>query len=171
VWRLAQLDRDWRLSLVSVLIDLAMGIALLAAVSSSSYFAFAPIFVTWSLTRAIGRHLPSVRDVLLRSQHDGAVTSLVAPILTIRSIWCAGRTLAAVLFALIVSVYLIVISIASWGVREITVVTFLTAHGLSTENALRLPVCFEFVVIVASLPGALIVAIYSPGRADQLAPE
>jgi hypothetical protein len=89
--------------------------------------------------------------------------------LTIATIWSLGRAQglalpvadAAVLFAVVMGVALVPISIGGWGLRELAVVTLLGRHGIAPEQALLFSVCFGLVLAVASLPGAVVWLLYS----------
>jgi hypothetical protein len=80
---------------------------------------------------------------------------------TILAVWllshAAGLALsmfdAWVVFVVVVAVALIPISIAGWGVREVTVVSLLTGYGVSLERAFFLSVCFGLALLIAALPG------------------
>jgi hypothetical protein len=82
-------------------------------------------------------------------------------VLTIAVIWSIGRaqglvlpvTDAAVLFAVILGVTLVPISIGGWGLRELAVISLLGNHGIAPERALLFSVCFGFVLAISSLPG------------------
>jgi len=63
---------------------------------------------------------------------------------------------ATALFAVMVGIALVPISIGGWGLRELAVVSLLGGHGASSEKALIFSVCFGLVLIVGSLPGALV---------------
>jgi hypothetical protein len=71
---------------------------------------------------------------------------------------------AAVLFALMVGVSLVPITISGWGLRELAVTTFLQTHGVASEKALFLSVSFGLILLIAALPGAIVWALYTPGR-------
>jgi hypothetical protein len=75
---------------------------------------------------------------------------------------------AAVLFAVVVGVSLVPISVGGWGLRELAVVSLLAGHGMPPERALLFSVCFGLVLAAGSLPGALVWLVYSvaPVRAD-----
>lgn len=133
-----------------------------------------PMLAQWRHTRWIGTVATMCHDVLVRSRAGIVVLALafVVHTLTILCIWCIGRSLgialplgdAAVLFVLMLGVTLIPISIGGWGLREVAVVTLLSSHGVPTEIAFSLSVTFGMVFILASLPGAIIWAAYSPAQ-------
>jgi glycosyltransferase 2 family protein len=99
--------------------------------------------------------------------------------LTIVTIWLLARaqgmavpaTDAAVLFAVIVGVALIPISIGGWGLRELAVVSVLARHGVAPEQALLFSVSFGLMQVISSLPGGLVWALYvvRPQRAARVA--
>jgi glycosyltransferase 2 family protein len=88
--------------------------------------------------------------------------------LTIVMVWSVGRaqglTLplpdAAVLFAVMVGVVIVPISISGWGLRELAVVSLLATYGVAPERALLFSVCFGLALAVGSLPGALVWLLY-----------
>ena len=72
---------------------------------------------------------------------------------------------AAALFAVIGGIALIPITVGGWGMRELAVTALLQPHGVPLERALFFSVSFGLVVLLASSVGAIVWAIYSPGRA------
>jgi hypothetical protein len=66
----------------------------------------------------------------------------------------------AVLFAVMMGVMLVPISIGGWGLREFVVVSLLGAHGIAPERALVFSVCFGLVLVAGALPGALVWLFY-----------
>ena len=70
----------------------------------------------------------------------------------------------AVLFTLMVTMAIIPISVNGWGLRELAVTAFLNAHGMPTQRALLFSVCYGLTLVVAALPGAAIMLVYSPRR-------
>jgi glycosyltransferase 2 family protein len=68
---------------------------------------------------------------------------------------------AAVLFAVMIGVTLVPISISGWGLRELAVISLLGNHGIAPERALLFSVCFGLVVAIGTLPGALIWLFFS----------
>jgi len=98
--------------------------------------------------------------------------------MTIVAVWAVSRALGlslpaydcAVLFALMVGVAIIPISVGGWGLRELAVVSLLDAHGVAPERALLFSLCFGVVVLVSALPGSLVWLLYSPPENDRHAP-
>jgi hypothetical protein len=90
-------------------------------------------------------------------------------LLTIAAVWSLGRAQglllplpdAAVLFAVMIGVALIPISVGGWGLRELAVVSVLGSHGVAPEQALLFSVGFGLIVMLGSLPGAPVWLIYS----------
>jgi len=88
--------------------------------------------------------------------------------LTIVAIWLLARAQgmilpvsdAAVLFAVIVGVALVPISIGGWGLRELAVVSVLARHGVAPEQALLFSVSFGLMQVISSLPGGLVWGLY-----------
>ena len=66
----------------------------------------------------------------------------------------------AVLFAVMAGVALLPISIGSWGLRELAVVSLLEAHGVAPERALLFSVCFGLIFVIVALPGAIVWMLY-----------
>jgi hypothetical protein len=133
----------------------------------------------WRYTAWLGRFSKAAHSVLVARRTGLAVAGLavVVHLQTILAVWllsqAAGLALsmldAGVVFVVVMAVALIPISIAGWGVREVTVVSLLTGYGVSLERALFLSVCFGLAVLIAALPGALVWAMYSPSRRREYA--
>ena len=140
----------------------------------------APVLERWKATQLIGKFLRAVHHVLLGSRTAIPVIGLALAVhaLTIVSIWSLGRALgvalpivdAMVLFTVMIAITLLPISIGGWGLRELAVTALLDAHGVSTGEALLFSVSFGLVVLIASLPGAVVWAFYSPARAVRSLP-
>jgi glycosyltransferase 2 family protein len=134
----------------------------------------APVLRSWRYTRWIGTVASGCHDVLATPRSGLLVVALATLVhtLTILCVWCVGLALgipltavdAAVLVVLMLGVALIPVSIGGWGLREVAVVALLGAHGVSAEIALSLSVTFGLVIVVGSLPGAIIWAVYSPAQ-------
>jgi len=94
-------------------------------------------------------------------------------LLTIVSVWSIGRAQGlslsafdcALLFTVMLGVVLVPISVGGWGLRELAVVSLLAAHGLAPERALIFSVCFGLVVLISTLPGAVVWLVYPLPRA------
>jgi hypothetical protein len=131
----------------------------------------AAILERWQGTRMIGTLARATFQVLLRRRFGISIFGLAFAVhgLAIIAVSLLGRAQglilppldAAVLFALMVAVSIIPISIGGWGLRELAVVSLLQSHGIQPERALFFSVCFGLALIVASLPGAVIWAFYS----------
>jgi hypothetical protein len=97
--------------------------------------------------------------------------------LTMIVVWSLGRAQglvlpipeAAVLFAVMLGVALVPISISGWGLRELAVISLLGSHGVAPEHALIFSVCFGLALAVGSLPGALGCLFFSIAPARRLA--
>jgi uncharacterized membrane protein YbhN (UPF0104 family) len=89
--------------------------------------------------------------------------------LNIACIWSVGQAFsmslslieAAVLFTLMVAIAIIPISVSGWGLRELAVTAFLSAHGMTTQRALLFSICYGLTLVVAALPGAAILLVHS----------
>ena len=83
--------------------------------------------------------------------------------LTIAAVWLLGRAQglalspadAAMLFAVLVGVALIPVTVGGWGLRELAMVSLFGNYGLTPERALVFSMYFGLANILASLPGAL----------------
>ncbi len=84
-------------------------------------------------------------------------------LLTIVAVWSLGRAQnlvlspadAAVMFAVMVGVMLLPLSIGGWGLREFAMVSLFGNYGLTPEHALVFSMYFGLASIIASLPGAV----------------
>ncbi len=142
---------------------------------------YAPLLGRFSATRWIAGFVSSSHRVLIASSAAPSifVIALFVHLLTIMSIWSLGQAFmlnlstidSAVLFTLIVGIGIAPITIGGWGLREVAVTAFLNAQGIPSQEALLFSVCFGLVLVVASLPGAIALLVFSPeGAADNTAP-
>jgi glycosyltransferase 2 family protein len=133
---------------------------------------YAPLLARWRATRWIGELGLLSRQVLIDSPAAVSITSiaLVVHVLSIVSIWSIGQAFsmslgvvgAAALFTLMVAVAIIPVSVSGWGLREVAVTAFLHAHGMPAQRALLFSICFGLTLLVAALPGAVVLMFYSP---------
>jgi glycosyltransferase 2 family protein len=133
---------------------------------------YAPLLARWRATRWIGELGLLSRQVLIESPATVSITSiaLVVHVLSIVSIWSIGQAFsmslgvvgAAALFTLMVAVAIIPVSVSGWGLREVAVTAFLHAHGMPAQRALLFSICFGLTLLVAALPGAVVLMFYSP---------
>jgi uncharacterized membrane protein YbhN (UPF0104 family) len=133
---------------------------------------YAPLLSRWRATRWIGELGLLSRQVLIESPAAGSIASiaLVVHVLSIVSIWSIGQAFsmslgvvgAAALFTLMVAVAIIPVSVSGWGLREVAVTAFLHAHGMPAQRALLFSICFGLTLLVAALPGAVVLMFYSP---------
>ena len=139
---------------------------------------YAPLLGRFSATRWIAGFVSSSHRVLIASSAAPSifVIALFVHLLTIMSIWSLGQAFmlnlstidSAVLFTLIVGIGIAPITIGGWGLREVAVTAFLNAQGIPSQEALLFSVCFGLVLVVASLPGAIALLVFSPeGRSRQ----
>jgi uncharacterized membrane protein YbhN (UPF0104 family) len=150
----------------SVLVAAFLGIILVPVI--------APILERWGVTRMIGRFAVAVYQVLAGSWRSLRICGLALAVhlLTILSVCLLGRAHglalstvdAAVLFTIMVGISVLPISIGGWGLREVAVMLLLQSHGIASEQALFFSVSFGLILIVASLPGAIVWAYYEPAR-------
>jgi hypothetical protein len=138
-----------------------------------------PLLARWRYSRWVATLAADFRRVFL-----GPKGLLILSIgclnhaLTIVMVWSVGRaqglTLplpdAAVLFAVMVGVVIVPISISGWGLRELAVVSLLATYGVAPERALLFSVCFGLALAVGSLPGALAWLLYPFAPARRLLP-
>jgi hypothetical protein len=156
--------------------------ALLAV--GSCAIGLAPLFARflgrWQVTRWLGVFTLASREVLLRHASGPHILAIAVVVhaLTIICIWSLGRAQgfdlsaldAAALFAVIGGVALIPITVGGWGLRELAVTALLQAHGVPADRALFFSVSFGLVVLIGSLVGAVVWAVYSPERAGAVVP-
>ena len=131
---------------------------------------FAPVLQRWRYTRWLATLATAARRVLF-GPRGAAILGFGCAVhaLTIVIIWSIGRAQglalpmldAAVLFAVMIGIALIPVSIGGWGLRELAVVALLGSHGVAPERALLFSVCFGLVFVVGALPGALVWLLYS----------
>jgi glycosyltransferase 2 family protein len=133
---------------------------------------YAPLLARWRAARWIGELGLLSRQVLIESPAAVSITSiaLIVHVLSIVSIWSIGQAFsmslgvvgAAALFTLMVAVAIIPVSVSGWGLREVAVTAFLHAHGMPAQRALLFSICFGLTLLVAALPGAVVLMFYSP---------
>jgi glycosyltransferase 2 family protein len=128
-----------------------------------------PLLARWRYSRWVATLAADFRRVFLGPRGLLILTiGCLTHALTIVMVWSVGRaqglTLslpdAAVLFAVMVGVVIVPISISGWGLRELAVVSLLATHGVAPERALLFSVCFGLALAVGSLPGALAWLLY-----------
>lgn len=149
------------------------GASLLAAALALAFLpSLVPLLARYRYLRWAADLLESVRRVLISGSAPVVLgLALSVHALTILAIWCVGQaqglTLsvgdAAVLFAIILGVALVPISIGGWGVRELALVTVLGRHGLPAEQTLLFSMCFGLAVALGALPGGVVWLFY-PAR-------
>ena len=130
----------------------------------------APLLARWRYSGWLGALALDSRDVLLGPKGPRILgIGCLIHVLTIAVIWSIGRaqglvlpvTDAAVLFAVILGVTLVPISIGGWGLRELAVISLVGNHGIAPEQALLFSVCFGLVLAISSLPGAVAWLFYA----------
>lgn len=205
-WLLTRLGRTWGRAVIAVLVDRAVGLAVLlvvilgallipstltelagnrllvlaaaglAIVGGVIGFAvipyLAPVLDRWRIARPAARVARAVHRVFypITAGAPIIVVALVIHVLTIVAIWMLARGEgldlplpdAAVVFAMIVVLSLLPISISGWGVREVAVTALLQTYGASQAQGLFFSVSFGVLLIIASLPGAIVYALYTP---------
>jgi glycosyltransferase 2 family protein len=141
---------------------------------------YAPLLGRYSFTKWIGDFVLASRQVLIESPAAVWIITIAFGIhlLTIACIWSLGQAFsisfslieAAALFTLMVAIAIIPISVNGWGLRELAVTAFLTAHGMPAQRALLFSICYGLTFVAAALPGAVVMMVYSP-RKLQCPPE
>ena len=134
-----------------------------------------PFLERWPFSRWFASFALASRHVLLRRASGGRIVAIAVLIhlLSVAAIWSLGQAQgfglsvidAAALFAVMGGIALIPITVGGWGMRELAVTALLQPHGVPLERALFFSVSFGLVVLLASSVGAIVWAIYSPGRA------
>jgi glycosyltransferase 2 family protein len=151
------------------------GSLLVAAVSGLICARFyAPLLARYSGTKSIGEFVLASRQVLMESPAAVRIIAIACGIhlLTIACIWSVGQAFsmslnlieAAALFTLMVATAIIPISVSGWGLRELAVTAFLNAHGVPAQRALLFSICYGLTLVVAALPGAVAIMVYSPHK-------
>jgi glycosyltransferase 2 family protein len=147
-----------------------LGIFAAAVFASLLGLTLAPFIVSilnrWQFLSWISLFLEAAHSVFFRSLAGLEAFGLAILVhgFTIVSVWCLMLALdltlpfsaAVVLFTIIVAVALVPVSVGGWGVREVAVVTFLQSHSIAAERALIFSVYFGLVLLVGSLPGAVV---------------
>lgn len=135
---------------------------------------YAPILGRYRLTKWIGDFVLASRQVLIESPAAVPIVGIACAIhlLNIAGIWNIGQAFsmslglvgAAELFTLMVAIAIIPISVNGWGLRELAVTAFLSAHGMPAQRALLFSICYGLTLLAAALPGAIVMLVYSPRR-------
>jgi len=129
----------------------------------------APLLQRWRFTYWLGTFAADAHRVLLGRRSPLILgSSLAIHFFSIVAIGFLGRAEGmslppadwAVLFAVMTGVALLPISIGSWGLRELAVVSLLEAHGVAPERALLFSVCFGLIFVIVALPGAIVWMLY-----------
>jgi glycosyltransferase 2 family protein len=129
----------------------------------------APLLQRWRYTFWLGLFATDAHRVLLGRRSPLILgATLAIHFSTIVVIWFLGRAEGmalppfdwAVLFGVMTGVALLPISIGSWGLRELAVVSLLGAHGVAPERALLFSICFGFIFVIVALPGAIVWMLY-----------
>jgi glycosyltransferase 2 family protein len=84
-------------------------------------------------------------------------------LLTIAAVWSLGRAQglilspadAAILFAVMMGIALVPLSVGGWGLREFAMLSLFGNYGLTPERALLFSTYFGLACVIASLPGAV----------------
>ena len=145
---------------------------------------FAPIYASLlaraRVTKWIAELALAARQVLIKSPAAIYIVevALIVHALSIVDIWCLGRAFSmqlsiadtATLFTLILAIALIPITVNGWGLRELAVTAFLNAHGIPSQRALLFSICFGMTLVVAALPGAIVLVFYSSEKVRRTGP-
>jgi uncharacterized membrane protein YbhN (UPF0104 family) len=158
--------RDWVVVLIGLM--LAGGLLCLFAVPFASH-----LLERWPPTHLLARFLAAANRLLFGPHAPMVLTiALVIHLFTILAIWFLSRSQGlalpamdvAALFAFMLTISLIPLSVSGWGLREVAVTALLQSHGFSAERALLFSISFGLAILVASSPGAIVWALYSPAR-------
>lgn len=135
---------------------------------------YAPVLARHRVTKWIGEFVLASRQVLVESRAAMPIVAIAFAVhlLNITCIWNIGQAFSmslglletAVLFTLMVAVAVIPISVNGWGLRELMVTAFLTAHGMPAQRALLFSICYGLTFLAAALPGAIVMLTYSSRR-------
>ena len=138
---------------------------------------FAPILTRYRITSWVGELILASRLVLMESPAAISIVAVtfIVHFLSIAAIWELGKSFgmslsvleAAVLFTLMLAAAVVPISVSGWGLREVMVTAFLTAHGMAAQRAFAFSISFGLALVTASLPGAVAMMLYSPGNASR----
>lgn len=157
-----------RLLLLAILGTVVIGG--LAGIAVVPYLA--PILERARFTRPAAYIARAIHSVLYGSKAGLWIFAVAMTIhtLSVLALWLLARAegLAlplietSALFTLIAILSFLPISIGGWGVREVAVTTLLQSYGMAESQGLFLSVSFGLLSIMASLPGAIVYALYSP---------
>ena len=135
---------------------------------------WARVLTRYRTTKWLAEFVFASRRVLVESPSAVSIVAIavVVHLLTIADIWCLGRALAmtlgivdaAALFTLMIAIALVPVTVSGWGLRELAVTAFLSAHGLPPQRALLFSICFGLIQVVAALPGAIVLLFYSSAK-------
>lgn len=128
----------------------------------------------WWVTRHVAGTAKAALDVA-RSRDSAAIVitlSVVIHLLTVASVWCAARSIAApldfgqslLLVPPVILVATIPISIAGWGVREGAMMTAFAYAGLPDADGLIVSVLFGAGLFVVGMAGGAIWVLSSEQR-------
>jgi hypothetical protein len=123
----------------------------------------------WRIVGAVTETIRDMRDILLSRHYAPRVVTLCFAIhgISIVAFWllAQGQRLpfdladAFAIVPLVLLVSMVPIAVGGWGLREGFVVALLGAAGIGTEGALLLSLSFGTVVLLAALPGVVILAL------------
>lgn len=132
-----------------------------------------PLLAHYRATRWISEFFLASRHVLIESSDAIFIIAVafIIHLLSIAAIWELGQVFAmplgveaaAVLFTLMIAAAIVPVSVSGWGLREIMVTAYLTAHGMPAQRALLFSISFGLTLIIASTPGAIVMMFFSPG--------
>jgi glycosyltransferase 2 family protein len=152
--------------IVLIIFCAALGIGIIALLLTP---VLAPLLQRWRFTYWLGVLATDAHRVLLGRRSPlilGACCAIhLSTIIVIGLLGRAeGMSLSpfdcAVLFGVMAGVALLPIAIGGWGLRELTVVSLLGAHGVAPERALLFSVCFGLIFVIVALPGAIVWMLY-----------
>jgi len=146
-----------------VVITLAM-MLILAVICLAVSARLTPRLTAWRYGRWVERFFNGARAAVFGSR-SAIILGIGCMIhaLTIAAVWSLGQAQglplspadAAVMFAVMVGVALVPLTVGGWGLRELAMVSLFGDHGLTPERALVFSMYFGLTSILASLPGAI----------------
>jgi glycosyltransferase 2 family protein len=127
----------------------------------------------WRVLGAITETVRDLRDILFSWIHAPRIVALCFAVhgISIMAFWllAGGQDLpfeitdAIAIVPLVLLVSLVPIAAGGWGLREGFVVALLGAAGIGADGALLLSLSFGMVVLLATIPGVVILALSTRG--------
>ena len=151
-----------------------------AAVALATAGVIARFGARWRVLGAITETILDLRTILLNRRYAWNVVGICLAIhaISIFVFWLLAKgqrlpfeiTDAVAVVPLVLLVSMVPIAVGGWGVREGFVVALLGAAGVGAEDALLLSLSFGTVVLVAALPGVVVLALSTRASARRAGP-